>query len=269
MGTGENVTTKGQTMKPKQRVKKPDKNLVYGRRAVQELLESNCEIIEVHLASTDVGSEPIRTIVRLAEAKSIKINRIDKYKLDSITADGNHQGIAAYFRQDNILSVERIIKSNNGEKNVMLLLLDGVQDPHNFGAIIRSAEVLGAGGVVFRQRRAVGVTPAAIKSSAGAGLRIPLAVTENINQTIKLLKQHGYWIYGLDAGGDGDLYETDLAGKVGLVLGSEGDGISQLTKKRCDGLIRIPQVGKIGSLNVSVSAGIAISYWLRRYKQPK
>ena len=246
------------------RYKKPESNLVYGRRAVLELLESDCKIIELHLASSDTTGEPIGTIIRLSDKHGIDVKKTDRQRLDSLTSNGNHQAVAAYYRSTNKLSVNELIHRYGEKKDALIILLDGVQDPQNFGAIIRSSEVLGAGGIVYRHRRAAGITPVVIKASAGAALRFPLSMTENINQAVQLLKQNGFWIFGLDSNGDSDLYKTKLTGKIGLIFGSEGKGISTLTKKRCDALIHIPQLGKIGSLNVSVSAGIALGEWLRQ-----
>lgn len=138
-------------------------------------------------------------------------------------------------------------------------MLDGVEDPHNLGAVIRSAEVFGAAGVVIPGRRAAGLTPAVVKSSAGAALRTPPVEVSNLHQAIHLLKKSNVWVYGLDPAGTKVIWESDLTGSIAFVLGSEGGGLSRLTKDLCDDLIAIPRYGQVGSLNVSNTAAIVLA----------
>ncbi len=237
--------------------------LVYGRRSVMELLEIECEISELYISSSRHG-EIINDIKQIAQDRNIPIVNKNRFELDLMTSHGNHQGIAAGYEANNLLSFDELISQLSGDNNGPLILLDGVEDPHNFGAIIRSAEVLGSSGIIFRKKRAVGITASVIKASAGAALRMSIAQTANIAQSINLLKKSNYWVYGLDSDGESSLYKMDLKGQIAFVMGSEGKGLSQLIRQRCDALVHIPQVGKICSLNVSVSTGIVLSEWVRQ-----
>ncbi len=231
-------------------------------------MESSLDIDEILIAAGSKGGE-IGSIIETAERKKIRIGTVSRTDLDKITSNAKHQGIVAYYKAIPLKSIEDLVSSNSDSDPKPVIILDGVEDPHNLGAIIRSAEVLGALGVVIRKRRSAGVTPLTVKASAGAVLRLPVAEESNVDQTLKYLKDAGYWIYGLDMQGSKTVWEENLSGKVGFVMGSEGKGISSLVKKRCDALLRIPQMGKIGSLNVSVSAGIAMAEWLRQRKEKR
>ncbi|MDP8228902.1 MAG: 23S rRNA (guanosine(2251)-2'-O)-methyltransferase RlmB [Candidatus Electryoneaceae bacterium] len=236
---------------------------VYGRRAVAELLETSLIVVKIMILESGQGRS-LDQLLHSARAKSIPIIIKKRAELERITSGGVHQGVVAFYEAPKSLTVPELLDQLNDNAEELLILLDGVEDPHNFGAIIRSAEVLGVGGVIFRKHRAAGLTPTVIKASAGAALRLPLAITPNLDYAIRLLKDSNYWIYGLDQDGDVSLWETDLTGKIGYIMGGEGAGLASLTRKRCDRLIRIPQKGKIGSLNVSVSAALAMAEWLKQ-----
>lgn len=223
------------------------------------------EVSELVILENGKG-ELFENIRHQARLRGITIRDKSRAELNRIAPHENHQGVIAFYHQPEAEDVYRFL-TRNPDNHKPLILLDGVEDPHNFGAIIRSAEVLGAGGVLFRKRRAAGITPAVIKASAGSALRLPLIITSNIDHAIRMLKEAGYWVYGLDGNAVVSLWDSNLAGKLGLVFGNEGLGLSQLTRKRCDGLIRIPQVGKIQSLNVSVSVAIVLAEWSRRGRQ--
>lgn len=244
-----------------------DKQIVFGRRAVAELLSSGLDVNEMYMitvSSSSSSSNSLDSLLHSAEKKSIKINKVNHYELDRMTNRGNHQGIAARYNTPATISIEEMIHLISPEKPQPILILDGIEDPRNFGAIIRSAEVMGAGGIIFRERRAVSITPTVVKASSGAALWFPLACVTNLNNSVSYLKDYGYWIYGLDAEAETNLWDLDLSGKIALVTGSEGRGLSHLMKKNCDKLLRIAQMGKVASLNASVSASIALSEWLRQ-----
>ena len=236
---------------------------VFGRRAVAELLETNLIVVEIMITESGQGRS-LDQLLRSAKAKRIPIVIKKRPELDRITSGGIHQGVVAFYESPKSFSVSDLLDQRKDNADDLLILLDGVEDPHNFGAIIRSAEVLGVGGLIFRKHRAAGLTPTVIKASAGAALRLPLAQTPNLDYAIRLLKEEKYWIYGLDQDADVSLWETDLTGKIAFVMGGEGAGLARLTRERCDRLIRIPQKGRIGSLNVSVSAALAMAEWLKQ-----
>ncbi len=236
---------------------------IFGRRAVGELLRSGLEVTEVFLLTGGRGAV-FGELLRVADARGVRVVLTDRAELDRMAPGAAHQGVVAYYKAPPPLEVEELLDRLSGDDPRPVLLLDGVEDPRNLGAVIRSAEVLGAGGVIIRRRRAAGLTPAAVKASAGGALLLPLAVTSNLDRAIRLMKSRDYWIYGLDPGGEISLWELDLEGLIGFVVGGEGGGLSRLTRTRCDQLVRIPQAGRVASLNVAVSTALAMGEWLRQ-----
>ena len=238
-------------------------NLVFGRRSVAELISSGLEVNAIYI-NTSSHDNSLEKLVRTAEQNNIQIIPSNRNDLDRMTDRGNHQGIAAKYIIPATMGMEDILSQISPKQTNPILILDGIEDPRNFGAIIRSAEVMGGGGIIFRNRRAVGITPTVVKASSGAALHFPLVSVTNLNQSADELKEAGYWIYGLDSDAETDLWDLDMSGKIAFVIGSEGKGISLLLKKNCDKIVRIPQMGKIASLNASVSASIALAEWLRQ-----
>ncbi|MFH0765230.1 MAG: 23S rRNA (guanosine(2251)-2'-O)-methyltransferase RlmB [Calditrichota bacterium] len=239
---------------------------VFGRRPVWELLDSGLSVLEVIIADPGHGSILADIIDKCAE-KGIHLRTVSPKELDRLAAGINHQGVAARFTPPELIDVPGLldIAEHQDRREFPLILLDGIEDPHNLGAIIRSVEVLSGGGVIIRERRSAWLSPAAVKSSAGAALRVPTAETVNINQAIKTIQEAGYWVYGLDPGGSKTLWDLDLSVPAAFVLGSEGSGLARLTRERCDELVSIPIRGKIGSLNVSVAAGVVLAEWARQH----
>jgi len=235
----------------------------FGRRTVAELLETGLEVYEIFLAAGGHG-QTFSDLKSVAERKRIRIVPVNRAEIERMAPGMNHQGVVAYYCGPLILEVEDLLDLITHQEPHPILLIDSVQDPRNLGAIIRSAEVLGGGGVIIKKHGASGLTPLVIKASAGAALRLPIASASNIDRVIREMKDRGYWVYGLDADGEKQLWDMSLTGLIGFVVGGEGKGISQLVRKRCDMLVRIPQVGKVASLNVSVSASIALGEWLRQ-----
>lgn len=231
-------------------------DIIEGRNAVIEALKSDRTIEQIMVARGDVEGS-INVAIALAKEKGIVIKEVDRRKLDGMSVSKAHQGIIAvvtpykYFEVEDILSYAE----EKGEKP-FIVILDEIEDPHNFGAIIRSAEVCGVHGIIITKRRNVGVTPIVYKSSAGAVEHMRIAKVTNINSVIDELKEKGVWIYGADMEGESYCFQIDLKGSIALVIGSEGKGISKLTKSKCDVLVKIPMVGKINSLNASVAGGI-------------
>lgn len=245
---------------------KDDSGLLLGRNAVMEALKSGREIEKILVAKKTEGS--IRKIIGLARDRKIIVQYVDREALDRLSPGGRHQGIAAFAAAHAYCSVEEILKraAESGE-DPLVIILDGIEDPHNLGAIMRSAECAGAQGVIIGKRRSAGLTEAVARASAGAVEYMPCARVANIGQTIDLLKERGLWIAACDMGGP--LYwEADLKGPLGLVIGSEGDGISRLVKEKCDFTVSIPMKGRITSLNASNAAAV-LMYGIRRQRDEK
>lgn len=235
--------------------------LIYGINPVTEAIETGKTINKIYGAK---GSKDVYEVLKKAKEKRIVTVEADKIKLDNmITRPGeklkNSQGIVASITEYTYFDVQDILDYANklGEKP-KVIILDKIEDPHNLGAIIRSAECLGFHGVIIQKRNASQVTDIVEKTSAGAVSYMRIARVTNITSTIKELQQAGLWIYGLDMEGATDVYDTDLTGAIGIVVGNEGDGITRLVRENCDGIIKIPMVGHIESLNASVSAAIAM-----------
>lgn len=231
-------------------------NIIEGRNSVIEVLKSN-KTVEELLVSNGELTGSINKILHLAKDKNVVVKRVDKKKLDKISYTGAHQGVIAKVSSYKYYSLEQIIDyaSQKNEKP-FLIILDEIEDPHNFGAIIRTAEVCGAHGIIIPKRRNIGVTPTVYKSSAGAAEYMKICKVGNLNSTIETLKKLGIWIYGADMDGKDYCFNTDFKGGAALVIGSEGRGISRLIKEKCDVLVKIPMMGKITSLNASVAGGI-------------
>ncbi|MBC2582525.1 23S rRNA (guanosine(2251)-2'-O)-methyltransferase RlmB [Clostridium sp. DJ247] len=231
-------------------------DIIEGRNAVIEALRSDRTIEQIFVASGDVSGS-INVILALARDKNVIIKQVDRKKLDQISETGSHQGVVAQITPYKYYEVDDIIKyaAEKGE-NPFIIILDEIEDPHNFGSIIRTAEICGAHGIIIPKRRNVGVTPTVYKSSVGAVEHMRIAKVTNINGAIDRLKEENIWVYGADMSGESYCFDVNFTGAIGLVIGSEGRGISKLTKEKCDVLVKIPMVGKISSLNASVAGGI-------------
>lgn len=244
--------------KPMREEQELPENYTLGRNAVRELLKGGRDIDKLYVQSGEREGS-IRALVAEAAERRIPIVECDRTKLDRMACGASHQGIIAVSAERNYASVEEIlaVARERGEPP-FVILCDGVEDPHNLGAILRSAECSGAHGVIIPKRRNVGLTPVVAKASAGAIEHVPVARVTNLARTLDELKEAGLWIYAADMGGDA-YYESDLAGAVGLVLGSEGEGISRLVKEKCDFTLSIPLYGTVNSLNVSCAAAVLLS----------
>ena len=231
-------------------------DLIIGRNAVMEALKNDKTIEALYLANgSREGS--INQIINLAKKNKIVIKEADKKKLDSMSSGMVHQGVIAKITPYKYFEVKDILDDakKKGEAP-FIIILDELEDPHNLGSIIRTAETCGVHGIIIPKRRNVGVTPTVYKSSVGAVEHVKIAKVTNINNIIDELKEQGIWVYGADIEGREYSYEVDFSGPCALIIGSEGRGISKLTLKKCDKLVRIPMIGKINSLNASVAGGI-------------
>ena len=230
---------------------------IYGRNATIEALRSNRSISTIYISSQSKNN---KDIIDLASNKNITIEYKDKSFLDKIY--NNNQGVIAKVFQYEYSSLDKII--NNDEEYPIIVILDGIEDPHNFGAILRTCEIVKASGVIIPKNRSVSVTPTVAKVACGGVENVNIAMVTNLTQTIKTLKEKGYWIVGAEALDNAkNLWDMDFKMKTCLVIGSEGKGISRLVREECDFLIKIPMWGKINSLNASVSCAV-ILYEIRR-----
>ena len=241
-------------------------NIVVGRNAVAELVKSGAPVDKI-LVSGREGS----VLVIIAEARAAGIPVIDtaSESLDRLSHGENHQGIAAMVAEKAYSTVDDILRiaEDRGEKP-LIVICDGVEDPHNLGAIIRCAECAGAHGVIIPQRRACGLTPAVSKASAGAILHMAVAKVTNIASTVEKLKEKGIWTFAAEAGGQ-DFYEADWNVPCAIVMGGEDSGVSRLVRETCDFTVSIPMYGKVNSLNVSTAASVLLCHAARMQRQPR
>lgn len=236
---------------------------IVGRNPVLEVLKTDKGIEKILIAKGEQKGS-INKIIGIARDKNIIIQEVGKNKLDQISEGNAHQGVAALITSYEYSTIEDILnKAKDANEPPFLLILDGIEDPHNLGAIIRTAECGGVHGIIIPKRRSAQVTQTVYKSSAGAVEHMSVAKVNNISDTIEQLKNKGLWIYGADL--SGELYYTkELKGPIALVIGSEGKGISRLIKEKCDFMLRIPMLGKISSLNASNAASILIYEVIRQ-----
>lgn len=230
-------------------------NKIEGRNAVMEAFRSGRAVDKVFVLD-GCQEGPVRSIVREAKKHDTVLNFVSRERLDRMSETGKHQGVIAFAASYDYSTVEDILAlaKEKGEPP-FILLLDGIEDPHNLGAIIRTANLAGAHGVVIPKRRAVGLTATVAKASAGALNYTPVAKVTNLGQTIEELKKEGLWFVCADMGGTA-MYDLDLKGPIGLVIGNEGEGVSHLVREKCDFIASIPMKGDIDSLNASVAAGV-------------
>ena len=240
--------------------------VLYGIHAVTEALHSGSSRIEKICVERGQKNPRIREIVGLGREKHVRISFEERAWLDRKAAGQRHQGVLCYIEELPAVEVEEILDTTPSPG--LLVILDGIEDPHNLGAILRSAEVSGAGGVVVPQHRSAGLSATAVKASAGAASHIKVARVANTARLVELLKERGYWIVGLDAKSEHRIWETDFLSPTALVLGNEGEGLHRLVREKCDFLVSIPVRGKIQSHNVSVAAGIALYEALRQRTNP-
>lgn len=233
-----------------------EQNLIFeGRNAVLEAFRSGKTIDKLFVLD-GCADGPIKTILREAKKGDVIIHFVKKERLDQISETGKHQGVIAHGAAYAYVSVEEILeRAKERGEDPFLIFLDGVEDPHNLGAIIRTANQAGVHGVVIPKHRAVGLTSTVAKTSAGAINYTPVAKVTNLSKTIEMLKESGMWFVCADMNGD-TMYDLNLTGPIGVVMGSEGNGVSELVKKHCDFVASIPMKGDIDSLNVSVATGV-------------
>ena len=231
---------------------------VEGRNSVLELLESGKDINKIFVTRGEKHGS-INKIIAIAREKRVIIVEKDKRQMEEMAQTQNYQGVIAIVPPFEYCEIEDILdQAKNKNEEPFVLILDGIEDPHNLGSIIRTAETAGVHGIIIPKRRAAGVNSTVNKVSAGAVEHMKIARVNNISDSIEKLKKEGLWICGTDINTDTYYYNQDLKGALGIVIGNEGNGISEKVKKNCDFLVKIPMKGKVTSLNASVSTGIIV-----------
>ena len=237
---------------------------IEGRNAVIEALRAGRAIDKIYIAKGEVD-QTLGHIASKARAQGVVVVETDRRKLDAMSQTHAHQGVVALCAVKEYCTVEDLLQraAEKGEAP-FLVMCDEISDPHNLGAIIRTAECVGAHGVIIPKRRSAGLTAVVDKASAGAAEHLPIARVANLSAAIETLKKAGVWVYGAAAEGESPLWKTDLTGSVCIVIGSEGDGISRLVREHCDVLVSIPMKGEISSLNASAAAAVLMYEALRQ-----
>lgn len=228
---------------------------IEGRNSVYELLKTDKEIDKI-LVQKDLKDDASKRLINVIKSHKIKIQLVDKYVIDKESESKRSQAFIAYTSDYRYFDLEDIINDAK-DKDGFIVILNEILDPHNLGSIIRVCECAGVDGIVIAKDRSASVSDTVMRISEGALNHIKVARVVNVNNAIKELKNNGYWIYGAELGG-GEMYKTDLKGKIAIVIGGEDSGVKQLTKKNCDGIISIPMFGKVNSLNASVACGVVV-----------
>jgi len=241
-----------------------------GIHAVREALVAGRPLERIVIARGRHGNR-FEELIDLARQRGVSVRFEDRAQIDRLAGSGQHQGVVALTAAKQAADLEDLIARGAARENGkgFLVLLDGVEDPHNLGAVVRTALAAGADGVVIPERRAAGLTETVARVSAGALAHVPVARVKNLARAMEELKQAGYWLVGLDEHAEKNYAAVDFTGPVGIVLGSEGEGLHELTRKRCDFLVSIPTSGPVRSLNVSVAAGVVFFEVLRQRNAPK
>lgn len=235
--------------------KTPD-NLIFGKHSIFEAIESSLRVEEIWTCCFDE--------IKSSIPKGISINKVTRGALDKLSGGAKHQGIVARVQAYKYCEIENIIESSKEKSSNLIVVCDHISDVHNLGAIIRSAESVGASGVVIENARSACVTPTVYKTSAGAVNHMKIAKVANVNQTLTLLKDAGYWVVGASEHASCNVWEADLAGRIVLVLGNEEKGISKSVFSNCDDTFKLPQIGKISSLNVAQASTVFMYEWVRQ-----
>ncbi|KRT55487.1 23S rRNA (guanosine(2251)-2'-O)-methyltransferase RlmB [endosymbiont of Ridgeia piscesae] len=242
----------------------PETQLIIGLHAVRTALKHGDAVTEILLESRRRDAR-IKEVLNLARQAGLKPRQVEGEELDRLAQGGNHQGVAAYTRAPAVMD-EAFLKQLLAGLDLppFLLVLDGVQDPHNLGACLRTADAAGVQAVIAPRDKSVGLTPVACKVASGAAETVPFIQVTNLSRTLKWLQQQGVWLIGTAGEAESELYQADLKGPLAIVMGSEGKGLRRLTREQCDSLIKLPMLGAVESLNVSVATGITLYEALRQ-----
>ena len=238
---------------------------IEGRNAVYELLKTNKEIDKI-LVQKDLKDDASKRLINIIRSHKIKLQPVDKYVIEKESDSKRHQGFIAFVSDYKYFDVDDIL-ADCDEDNALVVILNEILDPHNLGSIIRVCECAGVKGLIIGKDRSASVNDTVMRISAGALNHVKVARVTNINNAIDELKENGFWVYGAEVGG-GNIFKSNLTGKICLVIGGEDSGVKRLTKEKCDGIISIPMYGKVNSLNASVACGLAV-YEVVRQKEQK
>lgn len=231
---------------------------IEGRNPVLEALKSGRQLDKIMIKKGEITGSATK-ILAIAHDRKIAVSYVEKSKLDMLSETGSHQGIIAFAPAKDYVSVDDILKrAEEKGTNNFIIIADEITDPHNLGAILRTANSAGADGVIISKHRSVGLTSVTAKTSAGAIEYTPVAKVTNIAQTIEKLKKKNIWVIGADMDGENTIYNQDFSGNIAIVIGSEGNGISKIVKEKCDFLVKIPMFGEVTSLNASVAGALMI-----------
>jgi len=242
-------------------------DILYGVNPVREALRGNRKAFELFVQTSGTDHR-IAKLAALAEEQGVPVHRRERADLERLAGNPHHQGVVLRVAPFEYTDLDDFLAAHQADDALFLLALDGIQDPQNLGALIRSAACAGVQGVIIPKDRACGVTPVVEKASAGAVETVPVMQVTNLVQALERLKQAGCWVYGLAGEAGKDMYATDFHGNLVVVVGSEGEGIRPLVRKHCDGLLAIPQYGGVSSLNASVAGGIVLFEAARQRCKP-
>lgn len=235
---------------------------IEGRNAVLELLKTGKTIDKI-LVMNGMRDNESRSVINAIRSNGCKFQFVEKAILDKETETKRHQGFIAFVSDYVYAEFDEMLNKLDGKDDAFLIILDGIEDPHNLGSILRVSECAGVDGVIIGKRRCAQVNETVMRVSEGSANHIDVARVTNINSTIDILKENGFWTYALEIGGS-DIYKTDLKGRIAIVVGGEDTGVNRLTKEKCDAIITIPMKGKVNSLNASVACGVAVFEALRQ-----
>jgi 23S rRNA (guanosine2251-2'-O)-methyltransferase len=241
--------------------------IIEGRNPVIEALRAGAPMTRIMIAETARDAVPLALIERLAAQRAVPIERVKRSMLDSASERGAHQGVVAHVAPFAYATLDEVVQANDGSQKCLIIALDHVTDPGNLGAVVRSAEVAGAAAVIVTRRRSAPVGASTYKTAAGALSWIPVVQETNMARTLTRLKDAGFWIAGADGGADTLAWDAPLEGRLVIVLGSEGQGLSRLVSERCDFLVRLPVAGHVDSLNVAQAASVLAFEWVRRCRR--
>lgn len=243
-------------------------NIIYGINAVSEALKARGRAFEWVGVAKERHDLRLQRVVEDCRRIGVAVRFVGRPELDRMAGNNAHQGVVAVTSSKQYLELDDVVAAKRGAHS-LIVLLDGIEDPHNLGAILRTADAAGADGVVIPERRAVGVTPVVTKASAGASEHLPIAKVTNIARTVDELKDRNIWVVGLDERGTQTYDSLDYKMDCAIVLGAEGKGVHELVRKKCDFVVSIPTMGKVSSLNVSVAAGVMLYEVVRQRSHAK
>lgn len=247
-------------------------DIIFGINPITQMLQANPQKIKEIFVSSNKDDRRIQAILHMAQQHDISVQRVEPKKLDRLSNDEHHQGVLAKITATSMWGESDLleeIRAKHGKKELLFLILDGVQDPHNLGACLRTADAAGVTAVIVPRDNAVSITPVVRKVASGAADTVPVVGVTNLSRVMREMQQLGVWIVGTDSECDQTIYDVDLKGSIAIVLGAEGEGMRQLTKKHCDFLVKLPMLGEVESLNVSVATGVCLYEAVRQRMKTK